>query len=193
MAAMPRLRRSGGEIHPVAPAIDAEVLGEITAMSWLNNIRIPVRIAIACLIPMLAFTGFAGKALLEKRAEYTKADQIAEIAATVPTITALVHELQKERGSSMGYVHSKGKQATFVHALRNQRPVVDKKVADWQQRTAEFAQRYAGSKIAATSTAPGRSLPVFQPCARRSIRSPASRRTSSTTTVRSSRCWRRRS
>jgi methyl-accepting chemotaxis protein len=117
-------------------------------MSWLNNIRIPVRIAIACLIPMLAFTGFAGKALLEKRSEYNKIDEIADIAATVPTITALVHEIQKERGSSMGYVHSKGKQATFVDALRNQRPIVDKKATEWQQRTAEFVQRYAGSKIA---------------------------------------------
>ena len=63
-------------------------------MSWLNNIRMPVRIAIACLIPMLAFTGFAGKALLEKRSESNKIDEIAEIAATVPAITALVHEIQ---------------------------------------------------------------------------------------------------
>jgi hypothetical protein len=73
-------------------------------MSWLNNIRIPVRIAIACLLPLLAFTGFAGKAILEKWSESTKISEIAEIAAAVPSITSLVHELQKERGSSMGFV-----------------------------------------------------------------------------------------
>jgi methyl-accepting chemotaxis protein len=124
-----------------------QVLGGNSTMSWLNNIRIPVRIAIACLLPLIAFTVFAGKALLEKHSEYTKIDEIAEIAATVPTTTALVHELQKERGSSMGFLNGKGAQS-FADALRNQRPVVDKAAAAWQQRMAEFAQRYAGSKVA---------------------------------------------
>jgi methyl-accepting chemotaxis protein len=116
-------------------------------MSWLNNVRIPVRIAIACLLPLLAFTGFAGKAMLEKRSEYTKTEEIAEIAAAVPTITALVHELQKERGGSMGSLNSKGAQS-FRDALSSQRPVVDKAIAAWQQRMSEFVQRYAGSKVA---------------------------------------------
>jgi hypothetical protein len=116
-------------------------------MSWLNNIRIPVRIAIACLLPLLAFTGFAGKAILEKWQESTKIGEIAEIAAAVPTITGLVHELQKERGSSMGFLNGKGAQS-FADALRNQRPVVDKAMATWQQRMGEFSQRYAGSKVA---------------------------------------------
>src|SRR5690242_16454687 len=117
-------------------------------MSWLNNIRIPVRIAIACLIPMLAFTGFTGKALFEKHSEYTKIDEIAEIAATVPAITALLQVLQEELVSSLGFFHSKGKQATFVDALRSQLPVADQKVANWQQRVSGFVQRYAGSKVA---------------------------------------------
>jgi len=182
MAAMPRLRRSGGEIHPVGPALDAEVLGGITAMSWLNNIRIPVRIAIACLIPMLAFTGFAGKALFEKRAEYTKADEIAEIAIAVPTITALVHELQKERGSSMGFVHNKGAQ-TFTDALRNQRPIVDKAIATWQQRMSESRNGLPAARLRATSMPPRPSSALSPGPARASTRSPPSRRTSSTTTA----------
>jgi methyl-accepting chemotaxis protein len=117
-------------------------------MSWLKNVRIPVRIAIACLLPLLAFTGFAGKALLEKRAESVKMDEIAEIAAVTPVIASLIHELQKERASSMGVLHSRGQQQTSVDALRNQRPVVDKAAALWQQRTGEFVQRFAGSKVA---------------------------------------------
>jgi methyl-accepting chemotaxis protein len=116
-------------------------------MSWLNNIRIPVRIAIACLLPLLAFTGFAGKAILEKWSESTKIAEIADIAAAVPSITSLVHELQRERGSSMGFVTGKGAQS-FADALRSQRPVVDKAMSMWQQRMGEFVQRYAGSKVA---------------------------------------------
>jgi methyl-accepting chemotaxis protein len=69
------------------------------------------------------------------------------LAAAVPTITGLVHELQKERGASMGFLNSKGAQS-FGDLLRNQRPVVDKAIATWQQRMAEFAERYAGSKVA---------------------------------------------
>src|SRR3954466_3687729 len=70
------------------------------AMLRLNNLRISLRIAIACLLPLIAFTVFAGKALLEKRAALSSAESIAVIAEAAPTISNLVHELQKERGAT---------------------------------------------------------------------------------------------
>ena len=115
-------------------------------MLRLSNIRIPVRIALACLLPLLAFIGFAGKELLQKRADYSSAAEIVEVADAAPTITGLVHELQKERGSSIGFVNAKGQ--SFGDALRAQRLIVDKAQATWQQRMAELAQRYPGSKLA---------------------------------------------
>jgi Nitrate and nitrite sensing len=66
------------------------------------------RIAIVCLIPLLAFTGFAGKDMLEKRAQSQSADSAAALIEVAPLISSLVHELQKERGSSVGFVSSKG-------------------------------------------------------------------------------------
>ena len=50
-------------------------------MPRLNNIKIPVRIAIACLVPMLAFVAFAFKDILETHSIYSSADQIAHCAA----------------------------------------------------------------------------------------------------------------
>lgn len=40
-------------------------------MPKLSNIRIPVRIGIACLLPLLAFTGLAIMELNEKRAVFS--------------------------------------------------------------------------------------------------------------------------
>jgi methyl-accepting chemotaxis protein len=115
-------------------------------MLRLSNIRIPARIAIACLLPLLAFVGFASKELLQKRSDLSSMEQVAEIADATPSITGLVHELQKERGSSIGFINSKGQ--SFADVLRGQRPLVDKALATWQQRTAELARLHAGSKLA---------------------------------------------
>jgi methyl-accepting chemotaxis protein len=115
-------------------------------MPRLADIRIPVRIAVACLLPMLAFTGFAGKALLEKRADYSKAEQIAVLAEAMPAITALIHELQKERASSVGFVNSRGQ--SFADAVRSDRPASDRALAAWQERIVALARVHAGSKFA---------------------------------------------
>ena len=112
----------------------------------LSNVRISVRIAIACLIPVLAFTAFAVHDLLEKRSIYSKSGQMAALADASTAITSLIHELQIERGSSVGFVSSKGQ--SFGDQMRRQRPLVDAALATWQQRLAEFAQRHAGSDFA---------------------------------------------
>jgi methyl-accepting chemotaxis protein len=115
-------------------------------MLRLSSIRIPLRIAIACLLPLLAFTGFAGKELLQKGSDYSSMKQIAELADAAPSITGLADELQKERGSSLGFINSKGQ--SFADALRGQRPLVDKALATWQQRAGELARLHPGSKLA---------------------------------------------
>ena len=73
-------------------------------MLKLSNIRIPVRIAIACLLPLLAFTGFAGKELLDRRSVAADMDAIGVVAKAAPIIAEAVHELQRERGYSVGYI-----------------------------------------------------------------------------------------
>src|SRR5450432_700779 len=67
----------------------------------------------------LAFTGFAGKDVLEKHAQSQAADSASALIEIAPLISGLVHELQKERGSSVGFVSSKGQ--TLGDTMRNQR------------------------------------------------------------------------
>src|SRR5882672_4634323 len=114
------------------------------AMLRLNSLRISLRIAIACLLPLIAFTVFAGKDLLEKRAAFSTAGSIAVVAEAAPVISNLVHELQKERGASAGFVNSKG--TAFADTLRNQRPATDKMLAGSQQQLADLARSNSGSK-----------------------------------------------
>ncbi len=116
------------------------------ALLRLNNLRISLRIAIACLLPLIAFTVFAGKALLEKQVALSSAESIAAVAEAAPVVSNLVHELQKERGASAGFINSKG--AAFADTLRNQRPATDQVLATSQQKMAELAKSNAGGKLA---------------------------------------------
>jgi methyl-accepting chemotaxis protein len=115
-------------------------------MLRLNDLRISLRIAIACLLPLIAFTVFAGKDLLEKRAALSSAESIAVVAETAPIISNVVHELQKERGSSAGFINSKGK--AFADTLHNQRPSTDRMLAGSQQQLGELARSNSGTKLA---------------------------------------------
>jgi hypothetical protein len=49
-------------------------------MLKLSNIRIPVRIAVACLLPLLAFAGIAGKELFDRRSLAADMDAIGVVA-----------------------------------------------------------------------------------------------------------------
>jgi methyl-accepting chemotaxis protein len=115
-------------------------------MLRLNNLKISVRIAIACLLPLAALTFFAAKDLMEKRAAFVSAESIAVVAEAAPMIANLVHELQRERGASAGFINSKGQ--SFADTMRDQRQVTDRMLATWQQRADELIRANAGSKFA---------------------------------------------
>ena len=100
-----------------------------------DGIRIPTRIAIACAVPMLAFIAFGLEAIMEKRAVYSAADRIAAVAQTAPDISSLIHELQKERGATAGFVNSKGSQ--FADIVASQRPQTDKALSEWRHKMDE--------------------------------------------------------
>src|SRR5258708_38889386 len=80
-------------------------------MLKLTNISIPTRIAVACLLPLAAFTVFAGKVLIGEQSTYSKAKEVAVVSEEALTITNFIHELKKERGSSAGFLNSKGKRS----------------------------------------------------------------------------------
>ena len=105
-------------------------------MPRMSNIKIAGRIVIATILPLLAFAGFAAKGLLEKWSTYQSVGRVAVVIETVPSVSNLVHQLQRERGASATFVASKGQ--TLGDVMRNQRTATDKAIAEWQQRVSDI-------------------------------------------------------
>ncbi|EME70029.1 methyl-accepting chemotaxis protein [Paramagnetospirillum caucaseum] len=93
----------------------------------LNNLKIAVRLALALIIPLVAVVVYSGLALSEKNRQADEMEQVEELARLAPAISALVHELQKERGTSAGFIGSKGEK--FKDRLPEQRKLTDDKLA----------------------------------------------------------------
>ncbi len=74
----------------------------------LDNMRIRVRIALIATLPMLAVLFFAGSAVWDQNQIVREMDKVTELANMAGGISSLVHELQKERGTSAGFLGSGG-------------------------------------------------------------------------------------
>jgi methyl-accepting chemotaxis protein len=123
-------------------------------MLRVKNIRIPARIAIATILPLLAFAGFAAKSLNEKWVASQAAGRVAVVIESVPLVSDLIHQLQRERGASATFVTSKGQ--ALADVMRNQRGVTDKAIADWRKGLAEIDPSALGPGF-------GRALAQAQP------------------------------
>ena len=92
--------------------------------SFLNNFEIRGKLLLLVVFPLVALLYFSGYAVYNS---YTigKNVQDAMVLTNLATkISALVHETQKERGMTAGYLGSKGKK--FVDKLPNQRELTIK-------------------------------------------------------------------
>jgi hypothetical protein len=69
-----------------------------------SNIHVPVRIATARLLPLLAFTGFTVEEPIEKRAIFSPMQDVAVVVEATPMISRLVADLQAERGPTAAFV-----------------------------------------------------------------------------------------
>ena len=94
-------------------------------MASTKTMGIGGRIAMALSVAAVAFIVFAGMSLFESWRRSAEMARVADLARLAPTISNLVHELQKERGYSAGFIASKG--ATFSDALKQERVVTDGK------------------------------------------------------------------
>ena len=88
------------------------------------------------LIPLLCLLMFATHATLEKVRQASDMRSLAELAAVSARIGALVHELQKERGMSAGFIGSQG--ANFTAELPKQRAEADTRKAEMDRQLLHF-------------------------------------------------------
>lgn len=88
------------------------------------NPTLTKRIGLLCLLPMTTLIVGGALRLSDDFGRARDAEVVAEVISRAPAISNLVHELQKERGMSAGFIGAKGRE--FGDGLRNQRHEVDR-------------------------------------------------------------------
>lgn len=86
----------------------------------LANIKIRTRIYLALCLPLVGLVVFSGLLIVKDFRAVERVEAVRTMADMTPDVSTLVHELQKERGVSAGFIGSKGSEAfrTRVDAQR---------------------------------------------------------------------------
>jgi methyl-accepting chemotaxis protein len=113
----------------------------------MKNIKIGTRTVLALLLPLIGLLVFSGITVMDKYRTATQMDKVLELAEVAPVISALVHEMQKERGGSAVFISSKG--AKFVKELPDQRKLTDDKYAALSSTFSAFDAASFGQSLAA--------------------------------------------
>jgi methyl-accepting chemotaxis protein len=117
-------------------------------MSLSSRVTISVRVALACALPLVALAGLGFWMILDSRQAAREARAMAAIAEVAPSISALVHELQKERGTSAGFIGSKGQ--AFRDQLPAQRRATDAMLTGFSGAVPAVAASLPGSAFEAS-------------------------------------------
>ena len=112
----------------------------------LSDLKIRSKVLLACTLPLVAMLGFVCVLLLELKDTADRSETVAVVAEFAPKVSALVHELQKERGVSAGFIGSKG--SKFGDVLPQQRSASDQALATLNDAFAELGNREEFSALA---------------------------------------------
>ena len=96
----------------------------------LSKLRIRTRIGIALALPLLGLLSLSALSFTNQLKIAGDMARLNELADLAPEISALVHELQKERGASAGFIGQKG-QGAFSEKLASQRKATDAQLAQF--------------------------------------------------------------
>ncbi|MBF0176976.1 MAG: nitrate- and nitrite sensing domain-containing protein [Magnetococcales bacterium] len=88
-------------------------------MGWLDNMRLRNKFLIMLVLPLSGLLWFGGAAVWEKMHLAQRMDAMESLTGLAVRISAVVHEAQKERGMSAGFLGSKG--VKFKSELPQQR------------------------------------------------------------------------
>lgn len=111
-------------------------------MSLLDKYTLKAKILILVVLPLLAMFILMAT-MLNKSYEALKLNKQLQTQIAVSTkLSLLVHEMQKERGLSAGFLASKG--ASFAEELKGQRGLTDKALADFtlSVETSDLTKEY---------------------------------------------------
>lgn len=113
--------------------------------SFMENTKIGGRIAAALVLPIIGLLIFSGTVVVDKYSTSGEMEKLHMLSVMGPTVSALVHELQKERGTSAVYIGSKGKK--FSKELPAQKKTTDEKRAALENALKSFNTPSFGSGV----------------------------------------------
>lgn len=111
------------------------------------SIKIRTRLILLAAIPAVALLYFAITDFMEKATLVKEIDQLHTLVNVSTKVGSLVHELQKERAFSSGFLSSKG--TTYVNEMALQRSEVDKKSATLIHALKTLNTQYYGNELKA--------------------------------------------
>ncbi|MCK5818373.1 MAG: methyl-accepting chemotaxis protein [Psychromonas sp.] len=94
-------------------------------LRYINNLSIRCKLYGLALFPLLGFVCFSGYKFIETYQNKIVLEEMLVLTNSASNSALLVHELQKERGLSAGYIGSKG--IKFSSELSKQREITDNK------------------------------------------------------------------
>lgn len=98
-------------------------------MNFLSSLKMAHKLILMIFIPMVGLLYFSLTDLATSSDMLTKLESLQAQSSLSVKSSALVHELQKERGMSAGYLGAKG--SAFSTALINQRKLTDQKITEF--------------------------------------------------------------
>ena len=111
----------------------------------LENMKIGSRIALALVLPIVGLLFFSTYSIWQKHLVFTEMEALQELAELAPDISAVVHELQKERGTSAVFIGSKGQK--FSDQLPIQHKDTDTAIAALEQALMAFNAASFGGEL----------------------------------------------
>ncbi len=114
-------------------------------MSFLENVRLRNKLMLLLIFPVLGLLYFSVNGVLEKYRLTGEMSSLQNLSALAVKISALVHETQKERGMTAGFLGSKG--AAFGSELKSQRVETDKKIIELRELLRDFDRNRFGNEF----------------------------------------------
>lgn len=123
--------------------------------------RLKYKLLVLVFVPIVFLLFFSISTVLDKTRQAQEMAAWKELANFSVNIGALVHELQKERGMSAGFIGSKG--ANFASELSVQRAEVDKSRSVFEKQLNGFAASTFGKKLSSNLNEASKQLGELSP------------------------------
>ena len=112
-------------------------------MFSLAHMKVRNKLVLILLFPVAGLLYFAGTGIVEKRKLADEMQALQALSALAVRISALVHETQKERGMTAGFLGSRGQ--AFREELVAQRSQTDRRISELKDFLKEFDRGRFGS------------------------------------------------